>query len=133
MPAEKLNFDALEKTIATLEEGLQEYAQYPQLTTSRDGVILRFEVATDIAQQFMRRVLIAVFHLDPGSVYKNTAREAARMGLIDDAAVWIGYVNARNATSHTYDSEQAERVFATIPAFVPDARKLLEKLNHTLT
>lgn len=130
--SEQLNFDALEKAIAALEDGLREYAQYPQLTTSRDGVILRFEVATDIAQQFMRRVLMAVFHLDQGSVYKNTAREAARMGLIDDAAVWIGYVNARNATSHTYDSEQAERVFATIPAFVPDARTLLEKLKNAL-
>lgn len=130
--AEQFNFDALEKAIASLEEGLREYAQYPQLTTSRDGVILRFEVATDIAQQFMRRVLMAVFHLDQASVYKNTAREAARMGLIADAALWIGYVNARNATSHTYDSEQAERVFATIPAFVADVRTLLENLKHAV-
>ena len=130
--AEQFNFDALEKAIVALEDGLREYAQYPQLTTSRDGVIQRFEVATDIAQQFMRRVLIEVFHLDPGSVYKNTAREAARMGLIADAALWIGYVNARNATSHTYDSEQAERVFATIPAFVADVRTLLENLKHAV-
>ena len=130
--AEQFNFDAREKAIVALEDGLREYAQYPQLTTSRDGVIQRFEVATDIAQQFMRRVLIEVFHLDPGSVYKNTAREAARMGLIADAALWIGYVNARNATSHTYDSEQAERVFATIPAFVADVRTLLENLKHAV-
>ena len=52
-----LNFDALALSIAALEQGLEEYAQYPQLLTVRDGVIQRFEVAVDISQKLMRRVL----------------------------------------------------------------------------
>ena len=52
-----LNFDALALSIAALEQGLEEHAQYPQLLTVRDGVIQRFEVAVDISQKLMRRVL----------------------------------------------------------------------------
>src|SRR6218665_787040 len=53
----ELNFDALKLSIAALEQGLEEHAQYPQLLTVRDGVIQRFEVAVDISQKLIRRVL----------------------------------------------------------------------------
>ena len=35
----ELSFEALELSIAALEQGLVEYEQYPQLLTVRDGVI----------------------------------------------------------------------------------------------
>lgn len=128
----ELSFAALEKAIAVLEEGLLEHAPYPQLLTVRDGVIQRFEVAADVSQKLMRRVLLDVFNIDAARVQKNTAREAASMGLIADAEVWIGHINARNETSHTYDSAKADQVFQTIPGFLPDARDLLARLKNAV-
>ena len=131
MPHE-LSFAALEKAIAVLEEGLLEHAQYPQLLTVRDGVIQRFEVAVDVSQKLMKRVLLDVFKMEPARVQKNTTREAASMGLIADAEAWIGHINARNETSHTYDSAKANQVFQTIPGFLPDARDLLARLKNAV-
>lgn len=128
----ELNFDALEKAIAVQEDGLLEHAQYPQLLTVRDGVIQRFEVAVDVSQKLMKRVLLDVFSIDAARVQKNTAREAASMGLIADAEAWIGHINARNETSHTYDSAKANQVFQTIPGFLPDARDLLARLKNAV-
>lgn len=128
----ELSFDALEKAIAVLEDGLLEHAQYPQLLTVRDGVIQRFEVAVDVSQKLMRRVLLDVFKMEPARVQKNTTREAASMGLIADAEAWIGHINARNETSHTYDSAKANQVFQTIPGFLPDARDLLARLKNAV-
>ena len=130
--SEQLSFEALEKAIAAIEDGLQEHAQYPQLTTVRDGVIQRFEVTVDVSQKLMRRVLLDVFKMEPASVQKNTALEAARMGLIADAEAWIGHINARNDTSHTYDNAKANLVFASIPGFLPDARDLLARLKNAV-
>ena len=123
-----LNFDALALSIAALEQGLEEHAQYPQLLTVRDGVIQRFEVAVDISQKLMRRVLQEVYHMEPARIAKNTIREAAGMALIADAERWIGHIDARNATSHTYDASKANAVFERIPGFLPDARDLLQRL-----
>jgi len=130
--SDELSFDALEKAIAVLEEGLLEHAQYPQLLTVRDGVIQRFEVAVDVSQKLMKRVLLDIFRIDAARVQKNTTREAASMGLIADAEAWIGHINARNETSHTYDSAKANQVFQTIPGFLPDARDLLARLKNAV-
>ena len=99
---EEISFDVLEKAIAALEAGLREHAQYPHLTTVRDGVIQRFEVAVDLSRKMTLRVLHEIYGIQGAEAQKNTVREAARVGLLDDAA---------------------------IPAFVPDARSLLGKLK----
>lgn len=75
-------------------------------------------------------MLQEIFHMEPSQIAKNTIREAARMALVANAERWIGYINARNETSHTYDSDRADAVFERIPAFLPDARDLLKKLTH---
>ena len=54
------------------------------------------------------------------------------MGLIADAEAWIGHINARNDTSHTYDNAKANLVFASIPGFLPDARDLLARLKNAV-
>lgn len=130
--SDELSFEALEKAIAAIEDGLVEHEQYPQLTTVRDGVIQRFEVAIDVSQKLMKRVLLETFKIEPARVQKNTAREAAAMGLIADAEAWIGHINARNDTAHTYDNAKANQVFQTIPGFLPDARDLLKRLKNAI-
>ena len=124
-----IRLTALERAVTALELGLQEYAQYPHVLTIRDGVIQRYEIALDVARQLIVRVLKDVFGIDEAPARKDTFREAARLGLIADAQAWIGHLNARNRTSHTYDSEVAELVFRHIPSFPEDARDLLRRLE----
>lgn len=126
----ELSFEALELSIAALEQGLIEHEQYPQLLTVRDGVIQRFEVAVDISQKLMKRVLREIYNIEPARIAKNTIREAAEMGLVADAERWLGHIDARNDTSHTYDSNKAAQVFERIPGFLPDARDLLIRLKN---
>lgn len=128
--ADGLNFEALELAIAALEQGLREHEQYPQLLTVRDGVIQRFEIALDLSQKLMKRVLRDIYNVEPARIAKNTAREAAEMGLIADTEAWIGHIDARNDTAHTYDAETAERVFNRVPLFLADARDLLVRLKN---
>ena len=123
-----INLDALEQSVAVLEEGLKEYAQYPILV-ARDGVIQRFEVVMDTARQTLLRILKEVFFIEEASAQKDTVREAAKLGLIADAEAWIGYINARNSTSHTYNSTVAEQVFKQVPAFILDAHDLIKRLK----
>ena len=126
----ELSFEALELSIAALEQGLVEYEQYPQLLTVRDGVIQRFETALDVSQKLIKRVLRDIYKIEPARIAKNTVREAAEMGLIADAEAWIGHIDARNDTAHTYDASKAAQVFARIPVFLPDARNLLVRLKN---
>jgi len=107
----ELSFEALELAIAAVEEGLREHEQYPHLLTVRDGVIQRFETALDLSQKLSKRVLRDIYKLEPPRIAKNTAREAAEMGLIADAEAWIGYIDARNDTAHTYNAAQLQRGF----------------------
>lgn len=128
--SEPLSFTALELAIAALEQGLRDYEQYPQVLTVRDGVIQRFEIALDVSQKLMKRVLRDIYNLEPARIAKNTAREAADMGLIADTEAWIGHIDVRNDTAHTYDNEIAARVFDRIPLFLSDARDLLIRLRN---
>lgn len=131
--SEELSFEALEKAISAVDEGLRDHAQYPAVLTVRDGVIHRFEVAMDLSRKMIIRVLKEKFALDDVQANNKTfVREAARMGLIADAEAWIGHINARNDTSHTYDSAKANLVFASIPGFLPDARDLLARLKNAV-
>jgi nucleotidyltransferase substrate binding protein (TIGR01987 family) len=57
-------------------------------------------------------------------------REAARLHLIEDAEAWIGHYAARNESSHDYNTEKAEQVYAQAKLFLPDVKKLLETLEN---
>jgi nucleotidyltransferase substrate binding protein (TIGR01987 family) len=120
---------AVELAVAVLEQGLRENAEYPHLLTTRDGAIQRFEFVVDTSRQLLLRVLKEVFSISEANAQKDTFREAAKLGLVADAEKWIVHVNARNRTSHTYDSKIAEEVFAHIPSVLPDARDLLQRLR----
>lgn len=126
-----ISLRALELSVKALEIGLQEQAQYPHLLTVRDGVIQRFEIVIDTARQLLIRILKEDFFIEELPARKDTVREAAKLGFIADAEAWMRHINARNRTSHTYDSVIAEQVFQHIQTFMPDARDLLKRMqNH---
>ncbi len=124
-----LKLTALEMAVAALEEGFQEYQQYPHLLTVRDGIIQRFEIAMDLSRQIMVRVLKEMFNYEEALAKKETFREAAKLALITDVEAWLAHLAARNRTAHTDDSAIAAQVFEPIPSLLPAAHDLLRRLN----
>ncbi len=134
----EINLEALHLAVNAVTESLDDY-RYAEETQSRlrlsvrDGAIQRFEVAMDLSRKMMLRILKDKFALGDATANNKTfIREAARYGLIADAESWMRHLDARNNTSHTYDAPMAARVFAEIPAFIPDAHDLLTRLQHVL-
>lgn len=127
----RLSVDALAKALDRLDEGFAEAARYPGLLTIRDGVIHRFELAMDLAWMLLRRALRDRFQIDDSELLskKDVFRQAARTQVLDDAERWLGHYEARNQTSHVYDSDEAARAFERAREFLVDGRVVLERLR----
>lgn len=131
-----LQLDRLTKSIDSLERSVKtasklETSDEDLQETVRAGVIHSFEVAYELSWKIMQRWLQEnigtdyVNGLDRADFY----RLAAENRLITDSARWIDYHRARNATSHNYNEDVAENVFAEAIEFVHDAKQLLSRLE----
>lgn len=117
----------LEKAINSLEEALKLYSSATddsQKRAFRDAAIQRFEFSIELSWKTSMKVLGSMT-LAP----KNAIREMARANLINNPSEWIGFVDSRNETSHSYDEDVAKKVFATIQKFLPEAQLLLKSLK----
>jgi nucleotidyltransferase substrate binding protein (TIGR01987 family) len=102
------HFQRLEKAYIKLNEALeQEYSEY-----IRDSVIKRFELVFELLWKFLKR--LAELELIECYSPKSAFVAGAQMGLIKDEAVFLSILEYRNLTVHTYNEEQAERVFTFI-------------------
>lgn len=122
----------LEKTLKTLEEGLEEQARNSDNLFIRDGVIQRFEYSFELAVKTLERMLKAANASikEQDFFYKPMIRLAAKNGLIDSPQIWFDFRDARNKTSHAYDEDIAKEVFVQIPLFLKAAQDLLIKLKE---
>ena len=118
----------LTRAIARLEEAIAEYAQ-AGLSSSRDGVIQRFEFCAELAWKAARDYMLAEGYTEINSP-KAVMRTAFADGLIDDEAGWLALLNARNLTSHLYDEAAAEELFSAIQTkYLRLLRELTDKLS----
>jgi nucleotidyltransferase substrate binding protein (TIGR01987 family) len=126
----ELLVEPLEKAIRQLELGLADIAAQPGNDLMRDGVIQRFEYTMDLCWKLIQRYLKVEVGLDESMIRskKDLFREAARIKLIESAEAWIGHLEARNSTSHSYDATVAQAVFERAGLFLADARALLKGL-----
>ena len=115
-------------TIKRLEEALKEYDKY-QITSSRDGVIQRFEFCTELAWKSTREYLLAQGYVDINSP-KSVMKQAYADNLIDDDQAWLALLYARNLTSHIYDENTANDIFDDIKnKYLTLLKQLLRKLS----
>jgi|ERR1035437_5021000 nucleotidyltransferase substrate binding protein (TIGR01987 family) len=122
----KLDLSSFEKALETLEA----IVLLPEDDIVRDATIQRFEYTYEQAWKMIKRHLDWAGHADTASLSKRELfREAANAKLIADADAWFGYHQARNQTSHTYDSTAAEEVYEAAVKFAPDCRALLTALK----
>ncbi len=120
----------LDKAIQSLEEAITLYQNAKtdsEQRAFRDAAIQRFEFSIELSWKTSMKTL--------GSTTvaaKNAVREMARSNLIDDAEIWLQFIDGRNETSHSYDEDVAKRVYALVITFLPYGKKLLEKLKQSL-
>ncbi len=91
-----------------------------------EGLIQRFEYTHELAWMVMKD-----FIMDQGNVKiygsKDATREAFQLDLIQEGDVWMGMIESRNKTSHTYNEEVAMEIFLAILEQYYPAFKLFEK------
>ncbi|WP_174292095.1 HI0074 family nucleotidyltransferase substrate-binding subunit [Sphingomonas bacterium] len=131
-----LSIEPFEKALASLEAALARNAEAPSDDMIRDAGIQRFEFTYELSHKMLKRYLEAT-SANPAEFDAITFQDLIRLGnerglLLGDWSNWKAFRAARGATSHTYDQEKAEHVFAQIPAFVEEARFLLDKLREAL-
>jgi len=92
-----------------------------------DATIQRFEFTFELAWKFLKD-----YFAERGlqlNYPKEIIMEAFAVGLIDDEATWITMLADRNLTTHTYDEKLANEIYMRIRKYVPQLRKLLDKVS----
>ncbi|MDD5056247.1 MAG: HI0074 family nucleotidyltransferase substrate-binding subunit [Sideroxydans sp.] len=133
-----LDYTPLANVIRQLETSLR-YAQSEQAKADpglfeqlRNSVIQCFEFTYELSHKMLRRHLVessaSPEEIETGS-FQNLIRSGNEMGLLrSDWTRWRDYRQARNDSSHTYDTQKAEAVYAIAPDFLAEARHLYAQL-----
>lgn len=131
-----MDFDIapLLRSIARLEEALDEYQADTSRTVIRDGLVQRFEFTYELSHKLLRRYLAAnpgPPELISGMNFSDVIRLGNQRGLLlGDWRRWKAYRDMRARTSHSYDEATALDVVAAIPDFLAEARYLPDRLRE---
>ena len=98
----------------------------PKTDLNRDASIQRFEFTMELAWKTMKRILKykSILINSP----RDTIRESAKEGLIDDPKAWFTFLESRNMTSHVYDEKVAERIYSSLPAFKIELDAFIDRI-----
>jgi nucleotidyltransferase substrate binding protein (TIGR01987 family) len=98
--------------------------------TVKSGIIQHFEVAYEQCWKAMKRWLETNVNSESedGVTRRELFRLAAESRLISDVDAWMIFHRGRNETSHTYDADTAEEVYAIAVAFLPQAEHFLKTI-----
>lgn len=122
-----LDFTPLERALQSLQEA---QAQPPRNELERDGVIQRFEYTFELCWKSIRKALLFLGRTEVSGSPKPLFCDALEEHLIREIEPWFTYLEARNATSHIYNRDQAEKVFNSIRGFAAHAEVLLKALQR---
>ncbi len=108
-------------------ERLSEVLKEPASAIIRDSAIQRFEFCLDLAWKSIKAFLEDKKGLTCNSP-KDCFREAYSQKLIEYDQAWIGYVDMRNETVHTYKEEIAQKIYTELPKVLENMEKLRNSL-----
>lgn len=130
------DYSQLELAVKSLDDAIAAYDNSLDLPDSmrevvRDGVIQRFEYTFELSWKLLKR-FFEIYGLEQVDHFTNRQlfRVGFEQGLIGDIERWIEYLHARNQTSHVYQNEVAETVFAIARHFSSDVKELVEQFRE---
>ena len=106
-----------------------------------DAVVHRFNVAFELLMDTLLVYCVETDFLPEEKIkeYELNARKLIELAfdckLIDDDQTWIAIKDARNATAHEYDEQQALDHYNKVKSYLPHLQALFEKMNtiHSAT
>ena len=106
-----------------------------------DAVVHRFNVAFELLMDTLLVYCVETDFLPEEKMkeYELNARKLIELAfdckLIDDDQTWIAIKDARNATAHEYDEQQALDHYDKVKSYLPHLQALFEKMNtiHSAT
>lgn len=130
---EQLDLEPLEKAVLRLADGLCPLSAGRHRYANSRWVGPAFEFTCEISHKMLKRFLEATSPTpEPFDTmaFADLIRSGNERGLLlGDWPKWREYRAMRSKTSHAYDEEVAVEVVAGIPAFLDEARHLLEQLR----
>ncbi len=125
-----INTDELEKILRNLKEAIDFAEKFKiskdevQFKIARDACIQRFEYSLELCWKTAMKKLGSATKFA-----KPAVCEMARADLIQNSEIWLGFVEARNESSHSYDEDVAKKIYVEILSFYKEAISVLEKLQ----
>lgn len=97
----------------------------------KEALIQRFEYTHELAWNVMKDYAAFQGNSSVGGS-RDASREAFQLNLITDGQVWMDMISSRNKSTHTYNEETAEEIYAKIlneyyPAFIKFRKSMEEK------
>ncbi len=134
-----LDLTSLINAISSLEDSIDSYNVFSSksdidskhINTIKAGVIQNFEVAYEQSWKFMKRWIEENVNpeLVDGVTRNELFRVSAENKLIADVEEWMKFHKSRNLTSHTYDGENAEKVFQASMTFLAVSKDFLSRIE----
>ena len=126
MPIDKYNrnLKSFEKALLQLGDALEE-SESPIV---RDACLQRFEFSYELLWKTLK-VFLEEIHgvraVSPRQVFK----EAFALSIIDEELTFVEMIESRNTLSHTYDEEQATKIYVKCGGYLKAMKNVLAQLN----
>ena len=125
MKAEFLLSD-LQLALTRLEEALKLDSE---LDVYKAGCIQYFEFTFELSWKTIKSTAEEL-GVDPGGSPKSCLKTAYGQGWLQDEAIWLEMLEARNRMSHTYDAKDAIKVYGQLAGFIEPLKALVMKLEE---
>ena len=129
----------LRRCIRALELALGEIGEHQEADDFlydiyRAACVKEFELVLEQSGKLLRKRLAAFFASNRQAdrlAFKDLFRHAAKHGLMDADTVerWLQYRDNRNDTAHDYGEDFAEATLKLLPAFLTDAKALVDMIE----
>ena len=126
MPTDKYNrnLKSFEKALLQLGDALEE-SESPIV---RDACLQRFEFSYELLWKTLK-IFLEEIHgvraVSPRQVFK----EAFALSIIDEELTFVEMIESRNTLSHTYNEEQAAKIYVKCAAYLKAMKNVQAQLD----